>query len=338
MKNLFGKCGFNCGHCPAYIANAKTLKDRRKCSDGWRRYFGVSLKPERCVCLGCQAKDPWKTGNLLPDRSCYVRPCVIQMNIKTCAPCPWFPCEDLVARIPGKDIRKRVESRIGKPVSEKDYHALIEPYEGIKHLHEMRTALGKDDIVDKPLINPLKTRIASFPNKLRVLKSERAAFEKLYEFMTEIITGHAKTHARQILMKRRKPHMLGLLWAFGRYGWLKKGKRAQLVIDSGGEGSKPQLGYFVRKRDNQLYDMYVQSFRIIKVFGARGEFVAKKPHTWQLKLSFDMKAGGVSTLGALKRYVTELIAKYGEAKYAGSSQLKGKAYSFFAKADMNVLS
>lgn len=337
MKDLFAKCGFNCGHCPAYAANAKTLKDRKKCSDGWRKYLDASLKPERCVCLGCQAKDPWKAGNMLPDRSCYVRPCVIQMNIKTCAYCPWFPCEDLLARIPGKDLRKVVESRIGRPLSQEDYHTFIKPYEGIKHLHEIRATLGKQDIVEKREVKPLKARIASFPVRFGISRPRRAAFEKLYTFMKGVITGNTKTYARQIITKRRKSHMLSLLWVFGRYGRLMRGKRAELVIDSVIDGSRPEVGCFVRKRDNQLFDVFVQSFRIMKGFGAKGEFVSRKPHGWQLKLSFDMKAGGASTLQALRRYATKLVEKYGEPKYAGSSQLKGKAYSLFAKTDMSVL-
>ena len=338
MKDLFGKCGFNCGHCPAYAANAKTMRDRKKCSDGWRKYLAASLKPERCVCPGCQAKDPWKKGNLLPDRNCYIRPCVIQMNIKTCAQCPWFPCEDLLARIPGKDLRKQVESRIGRPLSQEEYDTFIKPYEGIKHLHEIRATLGKHSIVEKQEMKPLKANIAPFPTTFGVLKPRRVAFRRLHEFMTQMITGRTKTYARQTIMRRRKAHMLGLLWAFGRYGRLVKGTPTQLVIDSVDAGSKPQLSYFVRKRDNQLYELYMQCFRIMKEFGAKGAFVSINRHGWQLKLSFYMKAGGASTLQALKRYATGLAEKYGDPKYAGDSQLKGKAYSLFAKADMSVLS
>ena len=35
MKDLFGKCGANCGHYPAYKENAKTVEARQRCRDGW---------------------------------------------------------------------------------------------------------------------------------------------------------------------------------------------------------------------------------------------------------------------------------------------------------------
>jgi len=134
MKTLYGKCGCNCGHCPAYIGNARTKKDRQRCSNGWHTYLGAKLNPARCVCLGCQAKDPWKSGNILPDRGCYVRPCVLRSGIKHCAYCSWFPCEDLKKRIPDRTFRKKVEKRMGQRMSDEDYQRFIQPYEGVGNL------------------------------------------------------------------------------------------------------------------------------------------------------------------------------------------------------------
>ena len=68
MKELFAKCGTHCGGCPGYHENAKTEADRQRCSDGWHRYLGVRVRPDLIHCQGCQAPDPWKSGDILPNR------------------------------------------------------------------------------------------------------------------------------------------------------------------------------------------------------------------------------------------------------------------------------
>ncbi|UCD92455.1 MAG: DUF3795 domain-containing protein [Methanobacteriota archaeon] len=144
VKDFFAKCGCNCGHCLAFKGNSKTDEDRQRCSDGWHRYLGAKLKPEICYCNGCQSSNPWKSGNILPDRSCNIRPCALHVGVKTCAYCYAYPCEDLEGRIPGEDFRERTESLIGEPVPEDDYLAFLEPYEGLKHLKEMRAGLNSE--------------------------------------------------------------------------------------------------------------------------------------------------------------------------------------------------
>jgi hypothetical protein len=260
------------------------------------------------------------------------------MKVRTCAECPWFACEDLLARIPGKDFCKKIETRINAKIPKKDYLSFIKPYEGIEHLRKIRKSMRKDKIVKKQKVLPLKAKVVAFPVTFRISRSKMLAFEKLYEILTYIITSPAKTYARQIVMKRRKPHLFSLLWAFGLYGKFEKGKHPHLIIDSKTHGSRPQISYFVRKRDNTLYSTFVHCFRIMKSFGAKGEFVRVNKKDWVLKLSFNKKAGGGSTLKALKLYIRTLAKKYGEPKYRGSSQLKGKAYSYFTKADMRILS
>ena len=186
MKDSFGKCGCNCGRCPAFFANAKTKRDRERCSEGWRKYLGASLKAETCICLGCQAKDPWKKGYMLPDRGCYIRPCVIALGIKTCAQCSAYPCEDLQVRIPGSDFRKKVTERRGKQVPEKDYVAFLSPYEGLEHLKALRHCLRSADIMKMPKIPPLKKRMAAFPRHIALSKTATAGLESLHFLLIRI--------------------------------------------------------------------------------------------------------------------------------------------------------
>lgn len=339
MRECLAKCGCNCGHCPAFKENAKTMKDRKYCRDGWNKYLGTNIKKYAWIrCDGCQARNPWKKGNLLPDRSCNIRPCVLKMDIDTCAKCSLFPCTDLKARIPDKDFRKHVEHRLGEKTDTRDYEAFIRPYEGIENLRKINNKLRKKDITACPKVLPLKTRNVAFPEKFKANKMRKAAFKQLHDFMLKLLTARSKTYARQIRMISRKPHLLGLLWAFGLYGELRNGTRAQLVLDSVIQRRRPQIRYFVRKRDNRLFEVYVQSFNIMKNFGVIGKFIPLKEHKWLLKLSFNKKAGGKAVLKALKEYTSILTKTYGEPEYAGNSRLKGKAYNMFKVADMRILS
>lgn len=335
MKDLYGKCGSNCGRCPAFIATAKSLKARKKCSDGWNKYLGARLKPSSCVCLGCQSRDPWKTGNMLPDRGCNIRPCVIALGIRTCAECAEYPCADLKARIPGKDFRKRIAKYMGKPVPEKDYLTFLEPYEGLEHLKVIRRCLRSKDIVKMPSIQPLKSRTKDLPDKIRLARADIAGLKSLHSLLHKITTAQVRTYARQIIVKRRKDLLLSILWIFGLYGTLKKKNGATLIISSKTDTPR-DVRIIVRKRDNALHMYATQSFRILKDYGVHAALNSTKKD-WNLTLHFGKKAGGSAALRALQHYVRALVKKYGSPKYAGSSRYKGKAIELFAKADMRNL-
>jgi len=44
MKDFFGKCGCNCGHCPAFKKNIQTTANQKRCRDGWNTYLGTTIK------------------------------------------------------------------------------------------------------------------------------------------------------------------------------------------------------------------------------------------------------------------------------------------------------
>lgn len=337
MKDIYGKCGCNCGRCPAFKAHAKTMEDRKHCQNAWNKYLGTNLKKfEWIYCDGCQTPDPWKSGNVLPDRTCNLRPCAIKMKITTCAQCSAYPCEELTERIPGKDFRKRVTHRLGKPISEKDYRAFVEPYEGLKHLQEIRASLSPKDIVKMPEIEPLKARIVAFPKELPFPKKKKSAFESLHRLFMNILTARTKTYARQVLIKRRQQHFLSLLWIFGRYGKFKKKNSPHVVIDSDTLNSVPDFKSIIRKYDNTVHSTVKQCFRIFKDYGIHGEYVTPKKKERLLRLSFTKRAGGIDALKALKSYVSRLVDTFGEPTYVGASQYKGKSFERFSMADMQM--
>lgn len=334
MKDLFAKCGCNCGHCPAFKGNAKTDKDRQTCSDGWHRYLGVRLKPDICYCQGCQPPEPWKGGAVLPDRGCWVRPCAVKTGVRTCAHCPSYPCVDLTRRIPGEDFRKVTEERLGAPMSDEDYHSFIEPYEGQKNLAEIRATLGPGDIVEKPDVPPLRARMTRFPDDLSMSAKEADSWRALHGIFEKVLTAPAETFARQTIIKRLKKTTLNVLWVFGRFGELKRGK---LVVDGKTHGRRDDLRNIVRRTDNSLHTTAIASGRILEEYGVRFEHVPGEKKDYVLTMSFDKKAGGVEVLKALQRFATVLVERYGEPEYAGASRFRGDAYAEFSRADMRDL-
>ncbi len=333
VKDIFGKCGCNCVKCPAYKENARTPNDRKYCSDGWARYLGARLKPEICYCEGCQTPEPWKSGNLLPARGCILRACAIKMGIKNCAYCPFCPCEELKVVIPDENFRKRITKRIGTAIPEADYQVFIKPYEGIKNLANVRKSLKKEDIVKKPVIKPLNAKIIEFPTNLLLSKQQIKSYKSIHSLLTKILEAKANTYARQMKIRNRRPLMLNLLWVFGLYGKLKD---RNLIIDGKTYGSLPDFNNLVRKYDNTLHSYLKQSLKILRKSGVKVEYTQVNKY-WLFKLTMDKRAGGIAALKALNIYVTKLVKKYGKPVYTGASRFKGKAFTLFSEADMQIL-
>jgi hypothetical protein len=312
------------------------MEDKRRCSEGWAKYLGAKLKPDSIQCEGCQAKDPWKAGNLLPDPSCYVRPCAVHTGVKNCSYCSAFPCIDLKTRIPDEDFRELTETRMGSKMPDKDYMSFIEPYEGVKHLKEMREKLSPNAIVDKAEVEPLKVQIARFPADMSLSKRELTGYRSLHKLLSEILSGKAELYVRQVLYKRRKPHMFGILWVIGLYGEFPKAKTDGLVLDSKKHGVKREYSWLVRKRDTAFFGSSKEAARLLRDFDVNIDF-EKDGKNWRFTMSFGKKAGGKAALIALKKYIEALVREHGEPVYAGNTRFKGNAYKLFSKADMRIL-
>ena len=70
VKDLFGKCGNNCGRCALYKDNLSDDK-RQWCADGMGRYINWHPTPEKLrQCAGCQT-----TEGFLYIKNCRVRRC-----------------------------------------------------------------------------------------------------------------------------------------------------------------------------------------------------------------------------------------------------------------------
>ncbi|MFB0534156.1 MAG: DUF3795 domain-containing protein [Anaerolineae bacterium] len=327
MKELLAKCGCNCGRCPSYKGNLRTDEDRQRCSDGWYKYLGFRLSPGKLrLCDGCQASDD---DDPVRYQNCYVRKCAIRNGVETCAHCSGYPCEDVktLHEIQRAGARERIAARLGTPIPEEDYLAFIEPYEGIKHLDEIRASLGLEDIVEMTKVSS-RPSIVDFPDDLPFSEEETSAFEALHRLLAAVESIEGVSYARQAALKKRRRHLLKMLWAFGRFGELEEGG-SHLVIDS-----ETYLAQGIHSGYSRMKDY----FGVLEEYRVHCEHVpltkegwltptgALRKGRWFIKMSFDDDAGGVSALNALQSYTTRLHEEYGQ-----------RAFRYFSKADMRVL-
>jgi hypothetical protein len=127
------RCGYRCDLCFAFAPNiAANPANREKLSDGWFKYYGFRIPPEKIVCDGCMAQDP-----RLIDRSCPVRPCVIERGLDNCAQCEEVVCHRLAERLVDYE---QVRERAGALIPEGDYQCFIRPYENKRRMEALRVA------------------------------------------------------------------------------------------------------------------------------------------------------------------------------------------------------
>jgi hypothetical protein len=225
---------------------------------------------------------------------------------------------------------------MGSKMPDEDYMSFVEPYEGVKHLKEMREKLSPDDIMDKAKVRPLKVPITEFPDGLSSSKGKMAGYKALHELLSNILSGKADLYVRQILIRRRKPHMLGILCVIGLYGEFLNGKTNQLSLDSEIHGVRKEYSWLVRKRDIAFFGSSKEAARLLRDFDLNIDF-EKDGKNWRFTMSFGKKAGGKAALKALKKYIEALVKEHGEPVYAGNTRFKGDAYKLFSKADMRIL-
>ena len=325
MKDLFSPCGFNCGHCPSYKDNLLTDEDRQRCSDGWYRYHGFRLGPDKLrLCDGCQSPDDENSERYIIN--CNKRKCALFNGVETCAHCSAYPCKVFGL---GSDLsREQVEARLGAQIPEEDYVMFVEPYEGTKHLDEIRGSLRLEDIVEMTQVS-LEPRLADFPGDLP-FPGERTAYEALHQLVSAIEAVSGISYAWREVLKKRRRHLLKMLWAFGRFGEFGEEGRSHLVLDS---------ETYLAQKIHSNYLVVKDYCEALGEYGVRCEHVpveekgwltptnALRKGGWYLRMSFDDDAGGVPVLEALRTYTARLDEAYGK-----------NAFRRFSRANMRVLS
>lgn len=329
---IYSKCGFYCSRCPAFKDNSCTEADRLRGSSVWEKYFGLHFKPEIVRCEGCQSPEPWKTGNLLPDRRCPIRACAVHNDVPTCAHCSLFPCEEYSKRVPGADLRLQREKAANIRISDDEYQEHLEPFDGQSHLKKLRATLRLEDIVS-PKQFTSSEHIEPFPRNTNFTLDKQGEMRQLHSLLRTAFSQQATNYAGQVLIERKKPYLWGIIWVMGLYGELRAEK---LVLESAVCGDRKECSRLVRKRDNTLYEPVRDVVNSLKKFGIQIEFKPSKK-SWTLTLSIDKAVGGSAILKALKAYVSDLVKKHGEPVYISSFNLKGKAFKLFTRVDMNEL-
>ncbi len=335
MHDVFSKCGARCGRCPAYRENVRTDEDRQRCSDGWHRYLGFRLKPERCYCDGCQTPDDQNPTLVLGRAGCQIRRCAVQNGFLTCAHCSAYPCDAVAAQFDLEpDSREEIADRLGRPVPEADYLLFIEPYESHRHLDEIRASLPPGDILQPVKPPPYQARTSAFPEQLPLPEEQVEALRAIHRLIRRINVVDADTHALLERGRNRRQYLLKLLWALGLVGEWTDEDGPHLVLDVDAYSDQKLASHF---KTVQGHLESLQSSGLQSRFVPLGEgwilpsgWLRQRSKSWDkgwlLKIRFEDRAGGTAALRVLQTYAQTLDTAYGK-----------RAYTYFARADMRVL-
>ncbi len=130
MKKIHGYCGYRCDLCPAFVRNQKGPEDRKRVSDGWKKYLGFRMEPEALACAGCRFEGCHLDGN------CQVRPCATARGFETCADCSEIDsCKKVKKKL---DAIAPYKKRHEGSMSAEDYRLFIAPYESRNYLALLR--------------------------------------------------------------------------------------------------------------------------------------------------------------------------------------------------------
>jgi hypothetical protein len=328
MNDLIAKCGCNCSRCPTYKNNLQAIEDRKRCSWGWKKYLNIKLSPEKLrPCDGCSISDDKRKVYYL---NCHVRKCAMINGVENCAFCSDYPCREVlnIHSLQKPDAKEKIIERTGASIQQEDYLAFIEPYEGIKHLNEIRQTLGADEIVEMKRFS-VRPKILSFPIDLPFSKDKISTYQYLHQIIATLEVSEHISHARKFTLEKNRKQLLKILWAFGRFGELKEEDGSHLMLGSETYSSQKISSYYSKVQD------YIG---LIAKYGVHCEIVplqekgwvtptgALRNTGWLMKLTIDEKISGGLTVKALKNYAAKLDEKYGK-----------NAFRYFSKGDMQVL-
>ena len=329
MTELFAKCGATCSRCPAYRGNLQSYEDQQRCSDGWHKYLGVSLHPDRCYCDGCQTPDENQPILVIGKYGCNIRKCAVKNGVETCAHCSGHPCLAVQSQFSfDAGSRSRIADRLGEPVPEDEYLIFVEPYECRRHLDELRSTLGAGEIVDMTRV-AVNQRLVGFPDNLPLPAEETAAFRALHRLLGKVGSAEGISYADRAILQKRRRNLVKLLWAWGLHGKPAEEDGPCLVVDS--------ETYLASKIDSD-YSKLQEYFGILAEHGVQCEHVplvkdgwrtprgTLRKKGWLIRMSLADEVGGALALDALRTYAGVLDGEYGRG-----------AFRRFSRGDMRVL-
>ena len=341
VSNLIAKCGIDCRICPwgPYPRKNMSPEDFENFRKDAKAILGYM--PIQTPCATCQTPDekiPKKTK--LPNRRCLIRQCVDKTGVRNCAYCSRFPCETLKATS-NLWTRKNIEKKLGRSLSEEEYHVFVEPFEGVNRLSSIRNSLRPEQIVEPAKAPKSKTKIFSFPQNLVYPKEKAASFQAIHSLLIALGSStlgmsDTDTFAQFHNVEKLRAHVLRFLWILGRWGRFEPEDKPHLMVDSetyeANRGDQKRLAIWSFVRDNV--------FEVLSQFGVCCQRVAfngvkeedlvtgtgyMRSKGWFMTMYFEKKAGGADALKSLQEYALRLEKKYDK-----------KAFKHFQEANMNV--
>lgn len=324
-SSYLGKCGNDCGKCPLNKDNLLTEEDRINTAKGCSVYINWNPSPDKLKkCMGCQSQ---KGFLYLPN--CRIRNCAFHNEIKNCAYCSEFPCEDS----PRFDVKK-VEDKIGSRIPQDAYNLFVGPWTSTDILMEIRSHLKSDQVLPiKPITVDLK--IVDFPRHLAMEEEEIETYRSIHKLITKVEPLKNLSYARVEVLKETRKYYLRLLWAFGIYSdMIDDDKSTILQLNS-----KDYFSEMSKTRHYSYKNVIEKRFEHLTKFGVHLKIVPDnklediitpkngiRKQGWKLTMAFDDKLHDIRGLQALKNLTIKLHGKHG---------IKG--YTLFAKADMRIL-
>jgi len=340
MTNLLSKCGIDCGTCPwgPFARNDMTAEDFERYRKKGKEILGYM--PIKNPCVTCQIPDEKipKTTRL-PNKKCMIRRCVNKTGIVNCAYCSRFPCETLKGTA-GLWNRKSIEDKLGSPLSEKNYHSFVEPFEGLPRLSAIHSSLDPNEIVEPAKVPKSKARVVKFPFNLPIKEgiSSFRAVHKLLETIDDSSLGlkNTDTLAQQHTLENQKAHILRFLWILGNFGKFDESSSrlevdAKTYFDNRGKEKTLSIWSFVKDTIFKVLAEFGVCCERITLNGVKNQDLTTgtgylRKRGWIMSISFEEKIGGTAVLEALQTYARKLTKKYGS-----------KAFQLFRNADMNIL-
>jgi len=92
MSEHIAYCGLDCFKCDAYQATqTNDTKLMKQIAERWNNELGTEFTVKDIICDGClsQRISGWCQS------ACSIRPCAEKRNVKTCAHCKDYPCDQL---------------------------------------------------------------------------------------------------------------------------------------------------------------------------------------------------------------------------------------------------
>lgn len=331
----------NCAKCPWSPITRKQISDEEfpKFRKQAKAILGYTPTEKPCLlCLTPDEKISQKDSTHWHARfrkGCQVRNCVTRMGIKNCAYCSRFPC-DVEKAHGGSWTRETYENLHGRPITDEEYYAFIEPFEAVNRLERIRAKLSPNEIVEAPTVPLLKAKIVNFPDSLAGPQS--ADFKQLHSMLSTLkesmLTGvDADLAIQQHRLKNRVKYLFRFLWIFAVHGKLQETNGQTLVVDpetyKGNRGSETGL-MSLSVLENIIFPNLVKvgvKARIVEL--AKDWKVPTgylRMRGWEMKIAFSKKIGSVASLKALQAYGNALEEKYAK-----------RAFQYFANVDMTVL-